>query len=576
MKIKNILLLACCTLLFMDPLAADNRGLPGFVKKNGTLQLQVNGESLLLLAGELGNSTSSTLSYAELAFEKCKRLGLNSVLVTVAWEQFEPKEGEFNFREIDGLIDLAEKKDLKLIVIWFGAFKNGFSSYAPEWVKTDLERFPRVLAPASRRDFSDPDSVLFNKNTLSPFFEETWKADANAFASLMKRIREKDKEQTVIMVQVENEVGTYGVVLDQQEKAKELYTSEVPGRLLQYLEHNYANLVPTMRKAFDERGHFHQGTWEEVFGELSIDAFMAWHFASFLEKLTAAGKKEYDIPMYYNAWLKKPDEDVKTGSYPTGGPIHTVLDIYKAASPSVDMLCPDIYHPAFKQYCLAYNLPGNPLFVPECRIDEAMVAKAYWVIGEMHGMGFAPFGIERVEQESSLVEGYRVLNQLMPLISERQGTDKLSVAYRQKSPTKRKVDVGEWEFDVGELEMEDSGVAEISMGEWIFKIGFTSQIKNEAAFAMIMEIDENEFLITGRNVRINEVRNLDGDSEAGFIFAKQGDFVDGVWETRRWLNGDETAHGIVLSLPTSIDVFAPENRQDIVRFKLFKYPGRNS
>lgn len=536
-------------------------------------QLVVNGEPTLLLSGEIGNSSSSVLEYAELAFEKCKRLGLNSVLATIAWEHFEPSEGIFNYKEIDGLIKCAEKYDLKLIIIWFGAYKNGQSSYAPEWVKKDMERFPRVLGPSMTRLLGGEDPAIYNKNILSPFFEETWKADALAFAKLMERIKQVDKKQTVVMIQVENEVGTYGVAIDEQPKALDLFNGKVPIELTQYLEKHVNDLVPAMAKAWSENGKKVDGKWGEVFGDMAVDAFMAWHFASFLERLTSEGKKIYNIPMFYNAWLKQPKHQNMHGRYPTGGPIHTVLDIYRAASPSVDLLSPDIYHPEFKQYCQAYDHPGNTLFIPECRLDEATIAKAYWIIAEKNGIGFSPFGIERISEESSLVEGYKILNQLMPLILERQGTEKLRGVYKQEEPKRRGVNVGEWDFDAGELEKGDKIYTSIEMGDWVFNINYNKRLEGQSAFGLIMQLSEDEFIITGKNLSVTH-EHKNKSLRADQVYVQQGEFIEGQWKVRRWLNGDETAHGITLSLPTSQDIFLPSDRQDIVKIKLYAYPDK--
>jgi beta-galactosidase GanA len=69
---------------------------------------------------------------------------LNSVLAAVSWAQTEPEEGKFDFAVVDGLIERARANNLRLIFLWFGSWKNGFSSYAPIWVKRDFTRFPRI------------------------------------------------------------------------------------------------------------------------------------------------------------------------------------------------------------------------------------------------------------------------------------------------------------------------------------------------------------------------------------------------------------------------------------------------
>lgn len=573
MKLLYYQVISCLffTLYYAVPLNAQSIKSPYLKKGAYCTQLVVDGKPTLLLCGELGNSSTSVVEYSDLAFEKVKKMGLNSVIGSISWCQFEPIEGCFNYSEIDGLIKNAEKHKLKLVIIWFASYKNGKSSYAPDWVKTNEKRFPRVNASNMENYLAGEKSDLFVMNTLSPFFEETWKADAKAFAELMKRIKKVDKNHTVVMMQVENEAGAANVAIDQQPGAEELFNESVPKQLIQYLIKHKNEIVPALSKAWAECGNKAEGTWREVFGSISIDAFMAWHYASFMEHVTAAGKAEYNIPMYYNAWIKQPKD--KPGRYPSGGPVHTVLDIYRAASPSVDLLSPDLYSPAFKQYCVAYDHPGNALFIPECRSDEASIAKAYWTLAEKKGIGFAPFAVELMSEKSSLVEGYRVLDQLMPLILERQGTNKIHGIYRQVNPSKRKIDVGQWDFDAGELEMEDNTNTEVTFGNWTFKVQFTESVKNEAAYGLIIQLSDDEFVITGKNLQISQTHK-DNSLRAEQLYVQQGDFVDGQWKVRRWLNGDETAHGVVVSLPTSNDIFLPENRQDIIKIKLYAYPDK--
>lgn len=539
------------------------------LRNNGqTKQLIVDGSPILLLCGELGNSSSSTPAYTDMVLAKCKQLGLNSVIAGICWDQFEPSEGSFDYTNIDGLISSAEKYGLKLVVIWFGSYKNGLSSYTPIWVKTEQKRFPRVIGPSMEALISGQDSISYYKNILSPFFEATWKADAKAFAALMHHIKMIDKHHTVVMIQVENEAGTYGVDIDRQPVAKALFNSPVPGELIRYLKQHQSNMVPTLKEAWSKSGNKENANWTETFGEQAIDAFMSWHFAKFIEHVAAAGKAEYNIPMYCNAWLLQPKHKGKQGRYPTGGPIHTMLDIYNAAAPSIDLLSPDIYSPDFKQYCIAYKHAGNTLFIPECRLDEALTAKASWVFGDRAAIGFAPFGIERLSENSPIVEGYKVLKELMPFITKYQGTDRLKAVYKQEAPKHKGINVGEWDFDAGELTLEDKGYTQVTFGQYIFNVEFNG--KQDGCFAMFIQLSNDEFIVTGNNVRITFL-NVDKQKVSELLYAEQGNYAKGRWVTRRHLNGDETAHGVAVSFPTSNDTFALENRQDIVKLRLYSY-----
>ena len=122
---------------------------------------------------------------------------LNTILAPVYWELLEPSEGKFDFTLVDSLIADARHRDLKLVLLWFGSWKNSMSCYAPEWIKLNQQKFERAKDSKGR-----PLEILsaFNKINLA--------ADMSAFAALMKHIARVDSvENTVIMVQVENEIG---------------------------------------------------------------------------------------------------------------------------------------------------------------------------------------------------------------------------------------------------------------------------------------------------------------------------------------------------------------------------------
>ena len=71
---------------------------------------------------------------------------LNTVLAPVEWDLIEPVEGKFDWTSVDELLRDARAHDLKLVILWFGAWKNSMSTYVPSWVKRDQHRFPRVAA----------------------------------------------------------------------------------------------------------------------------------------------------------------------------------------------------------------------------------------------------------------------------------------------------------------------------------------------------------------------------------------------------------------------------------------------
>ena len=180
----------------LGALIANAAEVPKIAKSAAGGQLIVNGKPYLILGGELGNSSAGTAAQADSILPGIAQMHVNTVLMPVAWEQIEPVEGIFDFRILDHWIEVAREQRLHLVVLWFGSWKNGVSSYAPGWLKKDTKRFPRAVS-------ADGDEL----EILSTFGAETLKSDGRAFSELMKHIREKDQDpQTVLMVQVENEV----------------------------------------------------------------------------------------------------------------------------------------------------------------------------------------------------------------------------------------------------------------------------------------------------------------------------------------------------------------------------------
>ena len=144
---------------------------------------------------------------------------LNTVLPGVSWNQIEPQEGKFDFKVLDGVIQGARKHNLRLVLLWFGSWKNSLSSYAPDWVKRDFGRFPRAQIEGGK-----------SIEELSVFSQANRDADARAFSALMRHVKEVDgRQHTVIMIQVENEVGMHTDSRDHSPVANQALPDRCPG-----------------------------------------------------------------------------------------------------------------------------------------------------------------------------------------------------------------------------------------------------------------------------------------------------------------------------------------------------------
>ncbi|MBV9767870.1 MAG: beta-galactosidase [Acidobacteriaceae bacterium] len=351
---------------------AQQTGMPHLEKRGTATQLIVDGKPFLMLAAEIHNSSSSNLDYMRPIWPRLADIPVNTVLTPVSWELVEPAEGKFEFSLVDGLIQDARKNNLRLVFLWLASWKNGMSSYAPVWVKQDMRRFPRVIE-------QDGQPV----EIFSTFGTETRNADARAFAALMRHIREIDGQaHTVLMMQVENEVGVLGDSRDRSPAANRAFQGPVPKELLSYLQQHRDTLIPEFRKSWDAAGGKTAGTWEQIFGAAALtdEIFMAWNYGRYVQHVAAAGKTEYPLPMYVNTWLGGPTST--PGRFPSGGPQPEVMDLWKAAGNAIDIYSPDIYQPNFAEWCERYNRSGNPLFIPEASGGATAEANVFYAIGQ--------------------------------------------------------------------------------------------------------------------------------------------------------------------------------------------------
>ncbi|HVX67019.1 MAG TPA: DUF5597 domain-containing protein, partial [Bryobacteraceae bacterium] len=403
--------------------AAAAGEIPRLERHGARTRLLVDGKPFAILGGELHNSTASSLEYLEPVWPRLAGLHLNTVLATVSWELIEPQEGQFDWTLVDGVIRQARLHKMRLVLLWFGSWKNGVSSYAPLWVKTDLRRFPRAQNKGGR-----------NLDVVSPFCAAARAADARAFRMLMRHLKETDgSEHTVLMVQIENEAGIKRNSRDYSSLAGEAYARPVAPALIRYLTAHRDQLLPETRELWSTNGYRTSGTWSEVFGnsEWMDEAFMAWHFGRYMGTVASEGKKEYPLPMFVNAWLQGPGQT--PGIYPCGGPVARVMDFWRAAAPEIDLIAPDIYLPDFKGITAEYTRLRNPLFIPEAGRGADAAAKAFYAFGQHGAIGFSPFGIDSVEAGHPIGRAYSLLEALTPAILEDEGNGRMAGVLLEKN-----------------------------------------------------------------------------------------------------------------------------------------------
>ena len=516
--------------------------IPYLHKQGNTLQLIVDNKPFIILGGELGNSSFTSMEYMESIWPKLQLLNLNTVLAPVYWELIEPNEGQFDFMLYDQLITEARKHNLKLVLLWFGSWKNSMSSHAPSWVKKDQERFPRVQDDKGK-----------SHEILTPFSQENLMADLKAFKALMQHIKEFDGEShTVIMLQSENEIGMLPTARDYSSLANNKFTEDVPVEFIEYLKKNKNNLSPEFKEKWAAQGYRETGNWEEIFGTgvHTDEIFMAWFYAQFINHLIEAGKEIYPLPMYVNAALNRPGW--LPGEYPSAGPLPHIMDVWKAGGPSIDFLAPDIYFPNIKHWCDLYTRQDNPLFIPETVGGAIGAVNALFTIGHYESLGFAPFSIESGEnpEEDDLGKSYDIISQISHLITKYHGQGKIDGILVNKQNQETKLIFGEYELTVRHS----------------YTLGYERESKEEfwmPGGAILIQTGENEFYLAGSGIVITFSNKNHPALNVGILKTEEGRFDNAQWTVIRHLNGDQIHQG------RHIRIF--KKNFSIQRFELYNY-----
>jgi hypothetical protein len=551
--------------------AASNSLQPHLESRHGVQQLIVEGKPFLILGGELHNSSSSSRAYMKSIWPQLVEKKLNTVLAAVSWEMIEPEEGQFDFSSVGGFIEDARQYHMKVVFLWFGSWKNGLSSYPPRWVKTDPQRFPWTKNHAGK-----------TVDVLSTFGDATCKADAKAFAALMRHIRQVDgRQHTVLMMQVENEVGMRDDSRDRCPAANEAYARPVPKDLMAYLVRNKAALAPEILEVWAANGNKTSGTWEEVFGPgkpasvqlygpdltqekkdlywrqlnwASDEFFMAWRYAAYVNKVAAAGKAEYDIPMYANAWLQQPGCP-RPGEYPSGGPVPQVHDLWRFYAPSIDFLAPDLYIPQFDETCARFTRNGNPLFVPETNGRGEAAQNALTCFLKYNGIGFSPFGIDgfglgprRGQQDPTvppppdpLAQTYAILDYVSPDILASQGRG--GVAFLEPmadaNAPAQEVKLGDYTLN---LTFSPPASAGGRGGRGFGNFGQPPAAPNTSPVRLAINPRPGEYVFVAGPMNVTFTPVTQGPGAVCLSSYQEASLVDGRWVAGRWLNGDETDH----------------------------------
>ena len=499
---------AVLCILTLSAFAQQVTPMPQFVKQaDGQFAFYVDGKPFFMLGGQSGNSNNWPAMHPQL-FETMANMNANTLETPIYWEAIEPVEGKYDFSSVKAIIDEARAHDIRLVLLWFATWKNGSPHYVPEWMKLDSKKYYNVVG----KDGSPVDSP-------SPHCTAMMEKDARAFAEVMGFIKEYDPCHTVIMMQVQNEPGTWGSVRDYSKSVDKLFNSNVPDALLK------PEILAELGAVKDK------GKWADVFGERADEYFHAWHVASYIEYVAAAGKAVNPLPMYVNVALRDPFGNPPATNYESGGPTDNVICIYKAAAPSIDFIGPDIYQNGDANYMKTielYTRPDNALMVPEA---NGQVKYLYEVISR--GIGFSPFGVDGGRAVGPIADEYAMLRPIADKLIEWRLGGQIFTAFEPEDHSVQYLDLGEWQAILTFGRARRSNVQGApDTGEPLPATGH----------AMLVKLGPDEYYAFGTNVRYSFLpQGKDKGKAWHFLRVEEGSFdKDGNWVMRRILNGDQT------------------------------------
>ena len=505
---------------------SSEKAIPTIVQKDGRYALIVDGAPYLML-GVQSNNSSAWPSYLDKVWPAAETLHANTVELPIYWEQLEAAQGKFDFSTVDLILRQAREHHVRLVLLWFGTWKNGSSHYTPEWIKLHQDKYPFLR--------NDKGETL---DSPSPFSEACLDADKTAFRALMRHLKEADSQRTVLMVQVENEAGVWGGVRDFGPAAQKAFAQPVPQKLIKGLGKQ-------------------PGSWKEVFGEGADETFEAWYTAVYIEQVAAAGKAEYELPLYVNAALRDPFQPGKAPNYESGAPTDNNIELWKIAAPMVSVVAPDIYMAEYGKYIKAmelYQRNDNPLLIPETGNSPAYARYVFAAIGK-GAIGWSPFGLDltRYSNEPTGPEAME-LGALKPVAEQ----------YALLAPIARLLAKANLEGNVvGVSENPDLHTNQIPLGRWDVVVGFGMpsfgnwmQPKGNTSpdgGVVVVKLGPDEYLVAGHHARVDFAPTFAPGKKRLFLKVEEGSYDgEGNWKTLRIWNGDQTDYGLNLKADENV------------------------
>jgi beta-galactosidase GanA len=291
-----------------------------------------------------------------------------------------------------------------------------------------------------------------------------------------------------------------------------------------------------------------------VFGKDADEYFHAYQIAHFVNQIAAAGKAVYPLPMYVNAALSDPLNYQDPSTYASGGPTRTVLDVWKAAAPAIDVLAPDIYVSKY-EVAMAdikwYHRPDNALLVPEMG-NLAPYARYFFSVLGNQGIGYSPFGIDYTGYANYPLGAAK----MSPEVIAPFAADYALMGLWDREWARLSFEGKVWGVSEPDdrspqtLDLSDKWTATVTYGQGQF--GFThlpaparAEGEHPDGGLIVAPLGPDEFLVSGFHSRI-EFSLADKNSTQHPMMARveEGHFQNGKWVFERVWNGDQTDYGL--------------------------------